>query len=204
MYRLAPGRFFLMGQRQSSQELDYYVIRLSPVQSVSLYGYAMAKTTLTWRDTLANVGINMQTCCEQGIDIAKLCRMQPDIREWLKTGKATLKDSPNMGPWKPDVFCDLGCCIGDLVIHRQWLGPQLLIDRGVTFSTLKDRYGLTPELMALLRYSSSEWIELKVPSAYWQELTDDQWVRIFGATHNRCETIELARRNENFLDKKSV
>jgi hypothetical protein len=48
-----------MGQRQSSaqtqpQELEYYVIRLSAVQSVTLYGYIMAKTTLTWRDTIAH------------------------------------------------------------------------------------------------------------------------------------------------------
>ena len=51
--------FFIMGQRQSSaqtqpQELEYYVIRLSAVQSVSLYGFMMAKTTLTWRDTIAH------------------------------------------------------------------------------------------------------------------------------------------------------
>ena len=138
----------------------------------------------------------MQTCCQCGIDTAKLCRMQPDIREWLKAGKAGINDSVHMGPWKPDVFNDLGCCIGDLVIHRQCLGPQLLIDRGVTFNVLKERYGLTPELMAMLRYSGSEWAELKVPSAYWQELTDEQWIRIFGATHNRCDTIETAKRQE--------
>ena len=195
-----------MGQKQSSQsqELDYYAIRLTSTQSVSLYGYVMAKTTLTWRDTLANAGISLKTCCEQGIDSAKLCRMQPDIREWIKAGKATLQDAPYMGPWKPDVFVDLNCSIGDLVLHRQWLLPKLLIDRNITFSILKDRYGLTPELMSLLRYNPQEWLELKVPSSYWQELTDDQWIRIMGTIHNRCEIIATTKKMELSLPEKKT
>jgi len=57
-----------MGQRQScaqtqQQDLEYYVIRLTPVQSVLLYGYTMAKTTLTWRDTIANGVMLMLDCC---------------------------------------------------------------------------------------------------------------------------------------------
>ena len=99
-----------------------------------------------------------------------------------------------MGAWKPDIFRDLGCNIGDLVVHRRHLVPRMLIDSGVTFTVLKDRYGLTPELMALLKYSASDWIELCVPSAFLSELTDEQWTRIFGSISCRCETIELAKR----------
>jgi hypothetical protein len=194
-----------MGQAPLSppQELEYYVIRLEPAQSILLYGYMLAKTTLTWKDTLQHPGINLRTCTLHGVDPQKLCRMQPDIREWLKRGKATLEDSPHMGPWKPDVFGDLGCNIGDLVVHRRSLAPQLLIDGGVTFTLLKDRYGLTPELMALLKYSPSDWVELGVPSTYLGELSDDHWVRIFGNTNNRCELIELARRRTPLLSSSS-
>ena len=178
------------------QELEYYVIRLQPEQSVGLYGFANAKTTLTWRDTKAHPGISLRTCVHYGVDTAKLCRMQPDIREWMIAGKATLQDSPLMGPWKPDVFKDLNCNIGDLVVHRKALGPKLLIDAGMTFVVLKDRYGLTPEIMALLRYTASDWLELRIPSAFLRELTNDQWNRIFGCIHTRCDTIELAKRGE--------
>jgi hypothetical protein len=182
--------------RSTPQELEYYAIRLRPEQSVLLYGFVMAKTTLTWRDTLVNAGINLKSCCECGVEATKLCRMQPDIREWLRAGKARIEDCAYMGPWKPDVFNDLRCNIGDLVVHRKHIGPELLISGGVTFVVLKERYGLTPEIMALLKYSSSDWLELQVPSQFWKELTDEQWVRIFGATHNRCNVIEAARKKE--------
>ena len=82
-----------MGQAPLSapQDLEYYVIRLEAHQSVGLYGYLLAKTTLTWKDTLLHPGINLKTCVAHGLDPAKLCRMQPDIREWFKHGKASLE-----------------------------------------------------------------------------------------------------------------
>lgn len=187
-----------MGQKLSvapPQELEYYVIRLQPEQSIALYGYVFAKTTLTWRDTLQHATINLRTCTTHGVDPTKLCRMQPDIREWIKAGKAAMQDCALMGAWKPDVFRDLNCNIGDLVVHRKHLEPKLLIDAGVTFVVLKERYGLTPELMALLRYSPSDWMQLGVTSGFLQDLTDDQWTRIFGSTNGRPDMIEKARRN---------
>ena len=186
-----------MGQNQSAtgnQDLDYYVIRLKPDQSVTLYGYLRAQTTLTWKDALANPTITLKSCCECGVDSFKLCRMQPDIREWMRHNKAGLEDCALMGPWKPDVFNDLGCSIGDLVMHRKALGPDLLLTAGITFDTLKNKYGLTPELMAMLHYSSEDWLKLRVCDAFLKELTDEQWVRIFGSTQTRCETIESAKR----------
>ena len=192
-----------MGQKPSSssggvpQELEYYVIRLQPEQSIHLYGYMCAKTTLTWRDVMLHTTISMRKCVECGIHAEKLCRMQPDIREWLKIGKAKIDDCALMGPWKPNVFTDLGCNIGELVIHRQALTAKIVIDGGGTFTMLKDVYGLTPELMALLKYTSKDWIDLGVHHTYLKELTDDQWIRIFGTTHNRCEMLEMTKRNEN-------
>ena len=188
-----------MGQRLSvgesgPQELEYYVIRLKPEQSVALYGFMNAKTTLTWKDTRQHPGINLRTCIANGLEPMKLCRMQPDIREWIKIGKATLQDSSHMGPWKPDVFRDLNCNIGDLVIHRKALAPKLLIDGDVTFTILTERYGLTPELMALLHYSADDWLDLGVTSEFLMGLTVDQWTRIFGSIHGRNDLIEKAKR----------
>ena len=176
------------------QDLEYYAIRLEAHQSVGLYGYMQAKKTLTWKDTLLHTGINLRSCCENGIDAEKLCRMQPNIREWMRNGKASLDDSVYMIPWKPDVFNDLGCSIGDLVVHRKNLGPELLIHGGVTFKMLREKYGLTAELMALLKYNSNDWVQLKVCHIFLKELTDEQWTRIFGSTLNRAEMIETAKR----------
>jgi hypothetical protein len=91
-----------MGQKPSSssstavmmnrpQDLEYYVIRLEADQSVLLYGLVFAKTTLTWKDVMQHAGITLKSCCECGIERTKLCRMQPDIREWMRNGKAKLE-----------------------------------------------------------------------------------------------------------------
>jgi hypothetical protein len=179
------------------QEMEYYVIRLEADQSVLLYGYVMAKTTLTWRDVLMHPGIHLQSCCECGVDPHKLCRMQPDVREWMRTGKAKLQDCALMEAWKPHVFRDLGCNIGDLVVYRKWLNAPMLIRAHITFETLQDMYGLNAEIMALLRYTPQEWLQLQIPTKFLQELTDEQWNRIFGSTQNRCELMEQSKRNHN-------
>ena len=172
-----------MGQntsRKISQELDYYPIRLEPEQSVFLYGIWNTKTTLTWRDVLIHQGITMSSCVQSGIDTNKLYRMQPDIKEWIKNKKATLADCPHMTPWKPNPFTDLGCTIGELALFRKTLTPKMLIDSGIIFATMRDRYGLTIELMMLLKYSINDWLDLKIEENFLRELTDDQWLGLFG------------------------
>lgn len=185
------------------QELEYYVIRLLPEQSTLLYGYMRAKTTLTWRDVSQNSDISMRKCIFVGIPADKLCRMQPDIREWMRTGRARLQDCELMGPWKPNVFTDLGCCIGDLVLHRHVISPQMIMNGGGTFEILKDRYGLTPEIMALLRYTAKDWLDLGVPHEYLKILTDEQWIRIFSTLQNRCEMLEMTKRRRRQEEDKN-
>jgi len=41
-------------------------------------------------------------------------------------------------------------------------------------------YGLTPDIMVLLKYSIDEWLELEIPSVFISELSSEQWFRIFG------------------------
>jgi hypothetical protein len=189
-----------MGAKQSTAtELDYYVIRLRPEQSTTLYGYMKAKTTLTWRDVMDNAEINVRACVRVGLPSNKLCRMQPDIREWIRWGKARLEDCAVMQEWKPNVFNHFGCCIGDLVVHRQVILPRVVIEGGDSFDILKDKYGLTPELMALLKYSAQDWLDLRIGHEFLTGLTNEQWTRIFGTTHNRAEMIEMARRQANGL-----
>jgi hypothetical protein len=175
------------------QELEYYVIRLEPVQSILLYGFTKAKTTLTWRDVQLHAGINLHTCAHCGVEIGKLFRMQPSIREWVKLGKAQLHDFYLMGPWKPNPFTDLGCNIGDLVLHRSTLTPQLLYQSDISFKELVEKYGLTDDLMVLLWYSIEEWVSLlRIDPAFIEKLPPTQYQRIFG--HHMLSQKELVER----------
>jgi hypothetical protein len=197
-YTQAPN---INNQNQASQlcfstaghDLDYYPIRLLPEQSVLLFGFMEAKTTLTWRDVLTHPKIDLNSCVSSGIDTMKLYRMQPDIREWIKYGKASLRDYAHMQQWKPNPFTDLRCSIGDLVLHRQHIHPKMLAACGITFTILKERYGLTKELMGLLRYTVDDWLDLEIPESFLKEMTNEHWAQIFGEA-SRNDIIESTKR----------
>ena len=164
-----------------------YAIRLDPEQSLTLYGLLRPKRTLTWRDVVQNRPITLALCVRSGLPPERLHRLQPDIKEWIRYERATVDDCVHMGPWRPHPFRDLGCkSIGDLVLYRDQMPPRLLIDGGVTVSHLRMRYGLTPELMIMLRYSLDDWLALGLDEESLRPVDDSQWTRLFG-TLSRAE-----------------
>ena len=174
-----------------SRELEFYAIRLDPEQSLQLYGLLHPKRTLTWRDVLDHHSITLRRCIVVArIPADKLHRMQPDIKEWIRHGRTTVVDAPHMGPWRPHVFNDFGCSsIGDLILYRQYITPQMLVDSGVDFRTLRDRYGLTADLMVMLKYSADDWVRLRIdPQFVTIELSDEHWRKLFGLTR-RAEIV---------------
>ena len=182
----------------STHSLEYYYpIRLSSEQSLALFGMWEVKTTLTWKDVLRFPNINLGSCISCGIDNMKLCRMQPDIKEWIRFEKAGIKDCMHMSPWKPNPFTDLGCSIGDLVVYRKYLQPKILTACGISFTTLKARYGLTEELMILLRYTLDDWLDLEITEEYLAQIPQDQFNQIFGKVA-RSEILELAKRRNQY------
>ena len=82
-----------------SRDLNCYAIRLEADQSLALYGYFVPKKTLTWHDVLENGKIHLSSCIVCGIPVAKLHRMQPDIKEWIRCGKATVNECEYMAQW---------------------------------------------------------------------------------------------------------
>ncbi len=103
--------------------------------------------------------------------------MQPDIEEWVRLERATLKDCRDMALWRPNPFYHFNCHIGDLVLER--LPARVLINGGVTFAIMRDRYGLTPELMVVLRYSPEDWVKLGLDEAFLDAFSEKQWAEIF-------------------------
>jgi hypothetical protein len=173
----------------------YYAIRLEPEQSVQLYGLWMPKRTLTWRDVLQNERIHLSACIACGLKPEKLCKLQPDIKEWIRFNKATVADCVHMTPWRPHPFRDLGCkSIGELILYRDTMPPSLLLDSQVTFAELRKRYGLTPDLMLMLRYSIDDWIALGLNAEFLHTVTQAQWPRLFGAL-SRPELESLIERH---------
>jgi hypothetical protein len=69
----------------------------------------------------------------------------------------------------------------------------MIANCGITFNILRERYGLTKELMVLLRYSIQDWIDLQIPEDFIRDLADDYWAQIFGEA-SRSDLIELTKR----------
>jgi hypothetical protein len=154
--------------------MNHYAIRLTPEQSLCIFGLWNAKTTLVWNDVLKFSKICLRKCVSSGVCARKLYNMQPDIKEWIKYEKTSIEDYELLEPWHPDPFKDFHCNIGDLVMYRKFLTPQILSKCGITFDILKENYGLTPDLMVLLRYNISDWIELGITENFIEQLYNSQ------------------------------
>ena len=65
-----------------------------------------------------------------------------------------------MALWTPDPFAHFRCTVGDLLMHRRLITPQCLARCGLTVRVMRERYGLTPDLMCELKYTPQEWVDL--------------------------------------------
>jgi hypothetical protein len=167
-----------------------YAIRLNPEQSISIYGIWDAKTTLTWCDITRFHFITLKKCVCNGVCSRKLYRMQPDIKEWIKNEKVFIEDFELISEWHANPFRDFHCNVGDLVVHRKYITPSVLINCNINFTILKNDYGLTPELMVLLRYNVNDWITLGLTEEFVEMCFENENGHMSSnAIHNRSTIV---------------
>lgn len=165
---------------ENGNVIDNYHIKLTNEQMAHLFPDIMsAKRTLTWKTVIREKQITFRKCIEKKIDVMKLYNMQPDLDEWISHEKVVLQDCKDMRPWRPNPFYHFNCHIGDLIEHKQFLTSKVLINGGVKFDTLVKRYGLTPDLMTILKYSPEDWICLGLSEDYLCNFSENQWRAIF-------------------------
>lgn len=165
---------------QGGTVIDNYPIKIDNIQKINLFeNFYYSKNTLTWKDIVNEKQITFRKCVDQKIPIAKLHKMQPDIEEWIRHAKAELKDCKDMALWSPNPFYHFKCCIGDLVIQREHLPASVLLIGGVKVHNLWERYGLTPDIMALIKYSPEDWVRLGLTEEHLQQFNEKQWKAVF-------------------------
>jgi len=177
----------------------YYAIRLSPEQSISVFGLFHAKRTLSWNDFVEKKNLTMSVCLKNGIESAKLYKIQPDIKEWIKYHKVSLEDLPFLSEWKPNPFTDFQCSIGDIITYRKFITPELLKNAGISFQELHDKYGVDEETMVLFRYSVDDWIQLGMSEKFIQEnfFKPERWSFLFGKL-SKEEVIQRIKISQRF------
>lgn len=165
---------------QRMEAVDPNPVRLLPEQSLAIFGLLHAKRTLTWADVCLHKHINFQLCLANNIAVETLYRLQPSLQEWTRMKKCTMADCADMHLWAPNPFVDFRCSIGDLVVEKKILPPAVLQRCGLTVKELRERYGLTAELMCMLQYTHREWLDLDIDRESVELLSDAQFERIFG------------------------
>jgi hypothetical protein len=172
-----------------------YVIKLRPEESIGIYGFLNAKKTLSWKDITIHKHIKLKSCIDNGISTQKLYKLQPDLKEWIKLEKTCIEDFPHLIEWGANPFEHFNCNIGDLIVHRKYIDGKSLKNCGIQFRDLLEKFGLSNELMVLLRYSCEDWIQLGITKDYTDKISQDHWTQIFG---------ELSRADvQNFIERHS-
>lgn len=176
--------------------MNYYTIKLTPEQSVNLYGFLKAKRTLNWMDIVKQQTITFKVCVDTGMEIKKLHKIQPELKEWIKYDKVFIHDIPFLEPWNPNPFEDFKCSIGDIIVHRKYITPDILKKCHINFKTLNEKYGVDESNMILFRYSLNDWINLGLTESFVmkENFDENQWKDIFG-TNSKQEVITMIKRN---------
>ena len=161
--------------------IDVYPIKLTAEQSMQLFGiFSTMRRTLTWSDIKRRgSNITFRSCVNAQVEITKLYRMQKDLEEWIQYDKVCLDDCKDLALWCPNPFHHFQCNIGDLVLKRHIISSELLQRGGVTFEILWERYGLSPELMAMIKYSPEQWIALGMQEKHIEQFNEAQWFAVF-------------------------
>ena len=131
-------------------------IPLTPGQSVTIHGWMRPKDTLSWMDVLSNEKLTMEYLhTYTKIPNELLHRMQPDIKAWVQSNKASLS-SPSFPfkVWDAHPIKDLNADLGDIIGYR-W-GAKTMRQAGVTYGDLREG-GMTHETMGLFGYTLYEW-----------------------------------------------
>jgi hypothetical protein len=64
----------------------------------------------------------------------------------------------------------------------------------VTFEVLWERYGLTPELMGLVKFTPEQWIELGLEERHLAYFSSDkQWQEVFGNLRRQDVSLGISR-----------
>jgi hypothetical protein len=152
-------------------------IALTPGQAVSIHGWFRARQTLSWGDVILLPGLNFGTLLNTyRVTEQDLYLLQPDIKAWVKAGKAGLPDCPRMKLWDAHPVKDFNADLAD-IIAQQW-SCETLHRTGVTYADLQD-LGLTAETMNLFNFTLMMWATLGFQRRHAEPIHHNLLFRLF-------------------------
>lgn len=149
------------------------------------HGWVRAREYLTWGDVLNNEKLTYSYLREHlMLSEFSLHSLQPDLQAWIRHGRASLADCPNMKLWDAHPINDFCCDLADLVRMR-WQAEQYK-QMGVTFDALLG-LGLTAETMILFGFTLLNWIHLGFTRSHCERIPENVLFRLF--TMNKMQIM---------------
>jgi len=154
-------------------------LKLTPGQSCFLHGWLSPKPTLCWADIRKNPALSLQTLLSAGLDIDDLYHVQPDVSEWVKAGRVTLADCPDMAAqWGAHPVRDFKADLGDVAGHK-W-PVDTMLRAGLNYRELVE-LGLTPASMVVFTHVTLHgWAQLGMTRADAALVPEPVLVGLFG------------------------
>ena len=152
------------------------IIDLTPSQSIAVNGYWTPLKIINWRVISDREDLTFKKLYSLGLTEKQLYRVQANKDKWIKEKGFTLEDIALVPTWKVNPIRDLNA--GILQIAMLNPSAEFLLNSGVTFQDLVD-VGLTLNLMAVLRLSLMNWINLGLHQIFLRECTDTQSIALF-------------------------
>ena len=160
-------------------------IVLTAGQAVLAHGWIRAREFLTWGDVLNNEKLTfVYLTGTLRVSEFNLHNLQPDLQAWIKAGKASLEDCPQMTLWDAHPINDFGADLADL-IRMQWQADQFK-KMGIFYDQLLE-LGLTPETMMLFRFTLMNWITIGFTRKHCEMMPENVVIRLFSM--NKIQTM---------------
>jgi hypothetical protein len=135
------------------------MVKLTPLQSVRIFGWSDPRPILTWND-VTRLGLTFEGLIGSGLRTSELVLIQPDPVQWVVHAKVCLSHARDLMLWPANPFAHLGADLGDVLAQNFTADELLRMD--VTHGQLV-RYGLTARTEKMFKFSDAEWEQLGKP-----------------------------------------
>jgi len=162
------------------------VITLTPLEAFRIYGFR-PKQTLDWNAVASNSNLDFEKLIEYGISSDRLRTMQPSLASWVSARKIKHQMLGEFEDWALNIpkevqMLNLMDCV-EIATHAS---TQRMLQLGLDYTTLTEKYDMQVENMHIFRYTFSQWTELGFNFIDHSHIIDEQaFYAIFGITRQQ-------------------
>lgn len=141
----------------TNKESIVNVLKLTPLQSIRIYGLFNPKKFLKWDYIKDNEKVTLPFLISEGLELQNLRRIQPRFEEWVETRKVSVRDIHLFYHWGGiDLFDAFKLDISAFLQNSSCFRPDYLLGCGITWTQLKRR-GFKYDYTVLMEWTFEDW-----------------------------------------------